>query len=377
MEEEKLTEELRLAVVHFEGLLDPRIERSKQHSLLNVVVIALSAVIAGAESFYEIEAFGQSKQTWLGQFLDLKNGIPSHDTFNRVFSLLEPAHFQACALDWVRAVVEPGLSAEDVLAIDGKQLRGSGNEKLKAVHMLNVWSQRHGLCLTSTAVDGKSNEITSVPGLLDTLSLLDLAGCIVSVDALNTQRKVADKVKQHKAEYVMALKQNQATLFEDVVWLFDNAERNNLFVTHERSRGRDERRHCAVLSELDYLQPHHWPGLESVAKVSTERTCKGKTSHDVRYYLCSFKAEAAKVLHVVRAHWEVENKLHWTLDVVFNEDQHDYAERRGAENMSVLRQFALNLLRQDKSKGSLRGKRKRAAWDDDFRARIIKGLNPD
>lgn len=155
----------------------------------------------------------------VGRFLDLKNGIPSHDTFNRVFSLLEPAHFQACALDWVRAVLKPGLSAEDVLAIDGKQLCGSGNEKLKAVHMLNVWSQQHGLCLTSTAVDqrsaepayGKSNtpfppvrgtgEITSVPGLLDTLSLLDLAGCIVSVDALNTQRKVADKAKQHKAEW--------------------------------------------------------------------------------------------------------------------------------------------------------------------------------
>jgi hypothetical protein len=167
MEEEIQTEELRLAVRQFEEMPDPRPARSKQHALVNVVVIASSAVVAGAESFYEIESFAQTKKAWLEQFLDLENGVPSHDTFNRVFSLLDPAHFQTCALDWIRAVVGGKLGAEDVLAIDGKQLCGSGTEKLKAVHMLNVWSHRHGLCLTSTAVDGKSNEITSVPGLLD------------------------------------------------------------------------------------------------------------------------------------------------------------------------------------------------------------------
>ena len=221
MKEETRTEELRLAVLHFEELPDPRLERSKQHSLVNVIVIALSAVIAGAESFYEIESFGHTKRAWLEQFLELKNGIPSHDTFNRVFSLLDPAHFQACALDWVRAVIGSGLSAEDVLAIDGKQLRGSAQAELRAVHMLNVWSHQHGLCLTSAAVDGKSNEITSVPSILDTLSLLGLAGCTVTVDALNTQREIASKVKAHNAEYVMALKGNQGTLFEDVAWLFE------------------------------------------------------------------------------------------------------------------------------------------------------------
>ena len=234
------------------------------------------------------------------------------------------------------------------------------------------------MCLTSTAVDGKSNEITSVPDLLDTLSLLGLAGCTVTVDALNTQREIARKVKAHKAEYVMALKQNQKTLFEDVVWLFETEPQlENVFETCERSRGREEVRHCAVLAELDYLGAHQWPGLESVAKVSTERTLKGKTTCEVRYYLCSFKAEAARVLHAVRTHWEVENKLHWTLDVVFGEDRHDYAERQGAENMSVLRQFALNLLRQNQSLGSLKGKRKKAAWDDDFRTCVLKGLLPN
>lgn len=377
MTEELETEQLRLAVLHFSALPDPRIERSKQHSLIDVVVVALTAVLAGADSFYEIETFGRTKKEWLEAFLELENGIPSHDTFNRVFSLLDPTHFQSCALDWVRAAVGGSLTAEDVLAVDGKQLRGSASENVKAVHMLNVWSHAHGLCLSSTAVDGKSNEITHVPGLLDTLSLLELAGCIVTVDALNAQRDIATKVKAHKAEYIMALKQNQAKLYEDVVWLFENTgptELRNTFETRERRRGRKEVRRGSVLSELAYLETHHWPGLESVAKVSRERKIKGKTTYEVCYYLCSFKAEAAKLLQAVRAHWGVENKLHWSLDVIFGEDAHIYTDRRGAENMSVLRQFALNLLRQDPSKGSLKSKRKRAAWDDGFRARILKGL---
>ncbi len=383
MTEELETEQLRLAVLHFAELPDPRIERSKQHSLVTIVAIALSAILAGADSFYEIETFGQTKKVWLEGFLELKNGIPSHDTFNRVFCLLDPAHFQTCALDWVRAAIGGRLRAEDVLAIDGKQLRGSATETVKAVHMLNVWSHAHGLCLTSTAVDGKSNEISHVPGLLDTLSLLDIAGCIVTVDALNTQRDIAVKVKEHDAEYIMALKQNHPKLYEDVAWLFENADASQLdnsFETRERCRGRDEVRHCTVLSEvseLAFLEAHQWPGLESVAKVTSKRTLKGQTSQEERYYLCSFKADAEKLLSAVRAHWGVENKLHWTLDVVFGEDAHSYTERRGAENMSILRQFALNLLRQDTSKGSLKAKRKRAAWDDDFRARIIKGLSPD
>jgi predicted transposase YbfD/YdcC len=380
MTEELGTEQLRLAVHHFATLQDPRIERGKQHSLVTIVAIALSAVLAGADSFYEIETFGQTKRVWLEQFLGLENGIPSHDTFNRVFSLLDPAQFQTCALDWVRAAVGGSLMAEDVLAIDGKQLRGSVNETVRAVHMLNVWSHQHGLCLTSTAVDGKSNEMTHVPGLLDTLALLNLAGCIVTVDALNTQRAIAVKVKEYEAEYIMALKQNQAKLYEDVAWLFENAETqqlDNSFEIRERSRGREEVRHCSILaevSELAYLETHSWPGLESVAKVTSKRTVKGQTTQEERYYLCSFKAEAEKLLPTVRAHWGVENKLHWTLDVVFGEDAHTYTDRRGAENMSVLRQFALNLLRKDTSKGSLKAKRKRAAWDDDFRARILKGL---
>ena len=190
LNEEQKVEQLRLAVVHFESMIDPRIERHKQHALVDIIAIALSAVISGADSFYDMETFGKTKRVWLGEFLELKHGIPSHDTFNRVMSLLDPVQFQSCALDWVRAVIGGNLSAEDVLAIDGKQLCGSASDNVRAVHMLNVWSHEHGLCLTSSAVDGKTNEITQVPGILDTLSLLDLAGCIVTVDALNTQRDI-------------------------------------------------------------------------------------------------------------------------------------------------------------------------------------------
>jgi predicted transposase YbfD/YdcC len=379
MEEKELYEQVRLGVEHFEKMVDPRIERSKQYPLVEIVVIALSAILSEAESFYDIAAFGETKKMWLRQFLALENGIASHDTFRRVFSLLDPMQFQACVLDWVRSVIGGTLSSEDVLCIDGKQLRGSESSSLKAVHMLNVWSHQHGLCLTSTAVDGKSNEITHIPSVLETLSLLDIAGCIITVDALNTQRDVAAKVKEHEAEYVMALKGNQGTLLEDVMWLFDSAYTNpkvNSFETHERNRGRDEVRQCSVLSDLDYLEQHYWPGLQSVAKVSSQRTIRGKTTSEVRYYLCSFKAQAEKLLTTVRTHWEIENKLHWILDVVFNEDAHSYRDRCGAQNIAVLRHLALNLLRLDDSNGSLKGKRKRAAWDDLFRASILKHLLP-
>jgi predicted transposase YbfD/YdcC len=208
--------------------------------------------------------------------------------------------------------------------------------------MLNVWSHQHGLCLSSTAVEGKTNEITVLPSLLDTLSLLELAGCIVTVDALNTQREVARALEKHGALYVMSLKENQAKLFEDVVWLFEDAREAGFvgiphqeFETSERGHGRDERRHCVVLSELSYLQEHRWPGLKSIAKLTRERSVRGKSSTETRYYLCSLEADAKKVWHAVRTHWEVENKLHWTLDVIFGEDAHSYAKDHGPQNMAT------------------------------------------
>jgi predicted transposase YbfD/YdcC len=374
-------EQLKLAAQHFAELPDPRIERSRQHPLVNIIVIALCAVVSDAESFYEIEEFGRTKQAWLAQFLNLENGIPSHDTFNRVFARLNPTHFQACFLDWVREAIGGSLSAGDVLAIDGKSLRGSGREEVQAVHMLNVWSHQHGLCLISTAVDGKTNEITMLPGLLDTLNLLDIAGCTITVDALHTQRETARKLLEYQAAYVLALKENQPKLHEDVVWLFEDALQFGVAgvdygecVVRECGHGREETRQCVVLSELSYLQEHHWPGLKSIASVTCLRRVNGKSSCETRYYLCAFEADAQRVLHAVRAHWEVENKLHWMLDVVFGEDAHSYALDHGPENMAVLRQFALNLLRQDSSKGSLKGKRKRAAWNDDFRATLLAKL---
>ncbi len=362
-------------------LPDPRIERTKAHPLVNVVVIALCAVLSDAESFYDIADFGELKRDWLSSFLDLSCGIPSHDTFGRVFARLDPLHFQRCVLDWIRSAIGGSLTPEDVLAIDGKQLRGSARDDVRAVHMLNVWSHQHGLCLISTAVDGKSNEITALPSVLDTLSLLELSGCIITVDALNTQREVARKVIEYQANYVMALKDNQPKLSEDVRWLFEDAEQHGFaqvehdqFETCERGHGREETRRCELLSDVSYLEDHRWPGLQSVARVTCIRTLKGKTSSETRYYLTSLETDAKKVLHAVRTHWEVENKLHWSLDVVFGEDSHRYAKDHGPENMAVLRQLALNLLKLNPSKGSLKGKRKKAAWDDTFRAALLAPL---
>ncbi len=377
MEEKGLYKQINLAVKHFESLEDPRIERTKQYPLIEIIVITLSAILSGADSFYEIALFGKTKQDWLKQFLKLENGVPSHDTYNRVISLLEPANFQACVLEWITAFIGGKLNKEDILSIDGKQLRGSKKTNLKAVHMLNVWSHKHGLCLASTAIESKTNEITAVPELLDTLSLLDLTGCIVTVDALNTQRDIALKVEEHKADYVMALKANQGTLYEDVKWLFNNVyelEEDSFAETHKVNRGRDEYRSCTVISDISYLETHNWPKLNTVAKLVSERKIQGRITREVRYYLSSLEPTAAEFLHIVRSHWEIENKLHWVLDVIFHEDQHSYAKPWGVENMSVLRQLALNLFRQDSSKGSLKGKLKRAAWDDHFRASILNGL---
>lgn len=367
--------QLRLAAAHFSVLDDPRLPRGLNHPLVNIVIIALCAVLSDADSFYDIEDFGRLKRTWLSSFLDLSQGIPSHDTFGRTFARLDPHQFQSCVLDWIRVVLGGSLTPEDVLAIDGKTLRGSAREDVKAIHMLNVWSHRQGLCLMSTAVAGKGNEITALPSLLDTLSVLELAGCIVTVDAMGTQRQVARQLVSLKAHYVMALKANHKYLHEDVTWLFEQTYAfDDVFETRERGHGREEIRRCELLSDVSYLDPHGWPGLCSVARVTYQRTVKTHTSVETRIFLSSLNADAQTHLHAVRTHWEVENKLHWTLDVVLGEDGHTYAQDHGPENMAVLRQLALNLLNRDPSTQPLKRKRKQAALSDDYRSSLLARL---
>ncbi|HEX7021593.1 MAG TPA: ISAs1 family transposase [Trueperaceae bacterium] len=376
-------DQVRSAVAHFAALPDPRIERTKKHKLLDIVVIALCAVIANAESFVDIEDFGRAKEDWLRKYLELPGGIPSHDTFTRVFARLDPTQWQLCFLDWVRAMVGGKLEG-DTVALDGKSLRGSAGEDERAVHMLNAWSTRHGLCLAQEAVDDKSNEITALPAVIDTLSLLDLSGCTVTVDAMGAQREVARKLQDQEADYLLALKGNQGYLHEDAGEMFEDAEKrsfeleHDFFETSERGHGRVETRRCWTLPATPDLDDHAWPGLESVALVECERTAGGKTSVEKRYFLTSLEGDARRVLEAVRSHWGIENSLHWVLDVVFGEDGHSYARDHGPENMAVMRQLALNLIKQDTSvRGSLKGKRKRAAWDEDYLAHLLIQLNPN
>lgn len=371
-------EMLRQAVASFSVLPDPRADRGQNHPLINIVAIALCAVVSDADSFYDIEDFGHLKRDWLSGFLDLSHGIPAHDTFGRVFSRLDPMHFQACALDWVRTIVSGKLTPGDVIALDGKTLCSSVREDVRAVHMVSAWSHRHGLCLTSTAVDHKSNEITALPSVLDTLSLLKLAGCIVTIDAMGTQREIAQKLVELEAHYVLALKDNQPNLYEDVCELFDQQTAYDAFETGERGHGRSETRQCDVISDAAlltvHLQDHDWPGLRSVIKLTSTRTIGDQTSTAERYFVSTLTTSAEHVLSVVRAHWEIENKLHWTLDVIFDEDRHSYAKDHGPENMAVLRHLALNLLRLEPSKTPLKRKRKKAALSDEYRASLLKLL---
>jgi predicted transposase YbfD/YdcC len=361
----------------FGDLPDPRAAQ-RRHPLLNIVTIALIAVIAGADDCTEFEQFGWAKYSWLETFLDLSHGIPSHDTFSRTFALLDPTHWQSCFVDWVRFVLKGQLEPGDTLALDGKCLRGAGEQ---AVYLVNAWSSAQGLCLAQTQIAEKSNEITALPGLLETLSLLDLQGCTVTVDAMGTQREVARSIVAKQADYLMALKANQPSLSDDVQWLFAqprDTQGQLLGLEHAETRatqhGREEHRQAWVISDIAYLAAHAWPGLQAVVCLRSQRTVRGKTTVEQRFFLSSAPLTAQSALERIRAHWEVENKLHWVLDVLFKEDRHRARLGHGPANLGVLRQLALNLLRRTPSPPrvtSLKGKRKRAAWDTSFLEQVL------
>lgn len=364
----------------FKELEDPRIERCKKHLLLDIVVIAICAVIAGAENFVEIATFGRAKREWLQKFLLLPAGIPSHDTFNRVFSHLSPSSWQRCFMNWAKCVVVPELEeGEDYqVCIDGKTACGSGGAGLEAVHMVSAWASHTEIVLGQQAVAEKSNEITAIPVLVETL---ELAGALVSIDAMGTQKDIAWAIREHHADYVLALKDNHPKLCEDVTWLFDHAQCLNWHnIDHDycestnRGHGRIEQRRCWVLEDLSYLTEHKgWPDLNSVAMVESIRTIKGVTTSEKRYYLSSLPPDAQRIATAVRTHWQVENSLHWILDVAFHEDDNRARTGHAQTNFIVLRHFALSLLRQDKSsKTGIKAKRLKAAWDTAYLEKVIR-----
>jgi predicted transposase YbfD/YdcC len=364
-------------VRHFGGLNDPRRERGRLHNLCDMIAIALCAVICGAESWEDVAEYGRQKESWLKAFLRLPNGIPSHDTFNRVFRLLKPKAFQACFARWMQGLVE--ATQGRIVAIDGKTLRHSFDRAAdkSALHMISAWAVENGVSLGQQAVDGKSNEITAVPELL---KLLELEGAIVTYDAMGCQKEIAQAIRAAGADYVLAVKDNQPRLHEDVVASFVDAfegERGETYqqrVTHDKGHGRQERREYVVVRDLSKIRDRDlWPDLQALAMVYSERTIDGKTTDETRYYISSCRGTVSELAGAIRGHWGIENSLHWSLDVTFGEDAHCLRKDHGPENMAALRRAALSLVKQERvEKGSLRRKRLRAGWNNAYLEKLLK-----
>lgn len=367
-------------IEHFSSITDPRIDRTKLHKLIDILVIAICATICGAETWEEFELFGQAKHDWFKTFLQLPNGIPSHDTFRRVLARIDPDQFRQCFLNWVRSVYE--ITQGQVIAIDGKQPRGSRDRRAgkSAINMVSAWANENRLVLGQVKTDEKSNEITAIPQLLE---MLEVAGCIVTIDAIGCQTEIARKIVEKEADYVLAVKGNQGNLFEDVVGYFDWALKNRFnetsYTHHETidgEHGRLEVRRYYASEDIEWVRNKaEWQGLQSIAMVESERTIEGEgTSHERRYYISSMAANARSLGKAIREHWSVENGLHWVLDVEFGEDASRIRKDHGPENMTVLRHIALNLLKQDKSlKVGIKSKRLKAGWDERYLLKVLRG----
>jgi predicted transposase YbfD/YdcC len=374
--------------VYFGSLPDPRVERTRAHRLTDLLTIALCAILCGANDWVAVETFGHAKEAWLRTFLALPGGIPSHDTFGRVFARLDPTALQHCFMAWVQAVV--GALPAQVVAIDGKTSRGSADRSRgqAALHLVSAWATASGLVLGQEATDAKSNEITAIPQLL---RLLALDGCVVTMDAMGCQRPLAAQLQEQRADYVLALKGNQPTLHATVVTAFAEAHatavgawqpaEQDAAQTLDAGHGRVERRRYTALSDPDLLAcldpTGAWPGLRSVVEVQADRRTAAPPASERRYYLSSLPPDAALLGQAIRAHWGVENRLHWVLDVQFGEDASAVRVGEAAHTFAVLRHLALNLIRQERSvRGSIASKRFRAALDDTYLARLLAGLAP-
>lgn len=363
----------------FRKIDDPRREHQKFHSLFDILVISICATICGAEHWTEMEEFGAAKQEWFGGFLELKNGIPSHDTFRRVFCLLDNAWLKEVFVEWISSAVS--LSKGSLVNIDGKNLCGSKEavSGKKALNVVSAWVSEQSVVLGQVKCAEKSNEITAIPELL---KMLDLEGCVVTIDAIGCQTEMVRQIAEKKADYVISLKGNQGNLHREVKDYLDWAERigfteisYDYCETIEKDHGRIEERRCWVTEEIHWLeQKDEWKNLKSVIMVEAVREVIGKEKTiERRYFISSLEANAEPALRCVRGHWAIENQLHWCLDIGFREDECRVREEKSAENLATLRHIGLNLLKQENScKLGIKSKRKKAGWDENYLLKVLK-----
>jgi predicted transposase YbfD/YdcC len=361
---------------YFADLPDPRVDRTKKHTLGDILVIALCATIAGADSWEEVERFGRAKHDWLGTFLALPNGIPSHDTFNRVFARLDPRAFARCVADWMAAVCEAtGLRH---VAIDGKSARSAPRPTFcGCLHLVSAWAAENRLILGQEAVADGSHEIVAIPELL---RVLDLEGALVTLDAAGCQVAIAGQIREADGDYLLAVKGNQPTLHEAVLAAFDRAiEADFAGVEHdgheavEDGHGRHEERYTTVIYDPSGI-PSDWPDVAAVILVGREREVEGQRTDTAHYYITSLRATAAELGRLIRRHWSVENELHWCLDVAFREDGNKTAAGHAGANLGLIRRVAASLLQQDPGKGSIKAKRLGAALDEGYLMRALHGF---
>lgn len=373
-----MTEQERVSIVAcFDDLEDPRVLRSRLHELTDILTVALCAMLCGAEDWESIASWGRIKLDWLRQYLPLENGIPSHDTFGRVFAALDAGVFEQCFLKWMQGVL--GTLSDTVIAVDGKTVRGSGNKRLgkRAIHMVSAFASERGLVLGQLKTEEKSNEITAVPELLDALAI---KGCIITADAMSCQKEIAAKVIAKEGDYLLAVKGNQPHLQEQITEFFDYAHKKSFhhmehsyYETIEKDHGRIETRRHWVVGDLSWMDGKEaWAGLRMIGMVESTREIGDNVSVERRYYIGSIAADAKRFAQAVRQHWGIENQLHWSLDVSFGEDMSRVRVGNAAENLSILRRIVLNLVRQEKTcKLGIKNKRLCAGWDDDYRAKLL------
>jgi predicted transposase YbfD/YdcC len=361
----------------FSKLEDPRTGNAKLHKLIDIIVIIICGVICGADDSVSIEAYGKEKYAWLRKYLELSNGIPSHDTISRVMSLLKPKELRKCFADWIKGISQ--ITKGEVIAIDGKALKRSypKGDKNAMVHMVSAWASSNGVVLGQEKVDKKSNEIKAIPKLLE---MIEIKGCIVTIDAMGCQREIVSKIKEGKGDYVLALKGNQGNLYEDVKTYFEWAIANDFkdisyryCETLDGDHGRIETRRYWITGDVNWIiDKEKWEGLNSIGCVESIREIDGKMTVETRYYINSIEADSKEFSRAVRSHWTIENSLHWVLDVVFREDDSRIRSGYGAENFSVARHIALNLLKQEKTvKIGVKNKRLKAGWSDSYMEKII------